>query len=78
MPHRDVPLSVGGRHRLVERCRARPLARPLAHVAAGMDVTAARMPAEGATAPSRRLRPDTELVEGGSTAPPRELSTPCT
>lgn len=74
MPHRDVPLSVGGRHRLVERCRT----RPLAHVAAGMDVTAARMPAEGATAPSRRLRPDTELVEGGSTAPPRELSTPCT
>ncbi|MGW7492881.1 integrase core domain-containing protein [Streptomyces luteogriseus] len=36
-PHRNAPLTIEGRRRLVERCRA----RPIAHVAAGMGISRA-------------------------------------
>ncbi|WP_156892957.1 helix-turn-helix domain-containing protein, partial [Actinokineospora enzanensis] len=35
MLHRNAPLSVEGRHRLVQRCRT----RPIAHVAAEMGIS---------------------------------------
>ncbi|MFC4374083.1 helix-turn-helix domain-containing protein, partial [Nocardia halotolerans] len=35
MPHRNAPLTLEGRHRLVARCRT----RPIAHVAAEMGVS---------------------------------------
>ena len=37
MPHRNAPLTVEGRRRLIERCRS----RPLAHVAAEMGISRA-------------------------------------
>lgn len=37
MSHRNAPLSVEGRRRLVERCRT----RPIAHVAAEMGISRA-------------------------------------
>jgi hypothetical protein len=36
-PHRNAPLTIEGRRRLVERCRA----RPIAHVAAEMGISRA-------------------------------------
>jgi len=33
--HRNAPLTVGGRRRLIERCRS----RPIAHVAAEMGIS---------------------------------------
>jgi transposase len=37
VPHRNAPLTVEGRHRLIERCRT----RPIAHVAAEMGISRA-------------------------------------
>lgn len=70
MPHRNAPLTVEGRRRLIERCKT----RPIAHVAAEMGISRAC-----ASKWANRYRRYGELgLLGRSSAPHRQpTATPC-
>ncbi|QTR05941.1 IS481 family transposase, partial [Saccharothrix algeriensis] len=68
MLHRDAPLSVEGRHRLVQRCRT----RPISHVAVEMGISrqcALKWTAIAASA--RPVRSTVPVLRTGSPPRPR-------